>query len=160
MTFTIYRLYDADDRLLYVGQSAVVLSRLGHHLGAGYVRRIARVELEHLPEGSDRADALTAERIAIIAGQPRWNVRSTRLAEGPVVADVIPDGVETVTIAEAATLTDRPHQSLVALVCVHGKARHWRRQDGRVVVAVEDLAELHRAPGERFLADDATPARN
>lgn len=85
--YTIYRFYDADDRILYLGRSERVRQRiveeeighprglpLGHDDGPKpWWREAARIELEHLPPGTTGAEALVEERRQIEAYRPRYN---------------------------------------------------------------------------------------
>lgn len=70
----LYRLYDEDDRLLYVGVSDAPELRWKQH---GYEKpwwgEVARKEVEWLPT---RTKGLAAERRAIVEESPAYNVRS------------------------------------------------------------------------------------
>ncbi|MEM9566058.1 MAG: hypothetical protein AAGA93_25790 [Actinomycetota bacterium] len=86
-TYTIYRYYDADDRVLFVGRSERVRQRiiddevghprglpLGHDDGPKpWWREAIRIELEHLPPGTTDAEARVEERRQIEAYLPRYN---------------------------------------------------------------------------------------
>lgn len=68
----LYRHFDAEGRLLYVGISLGVLHRLAQHMnGSHWAEGIARVEVESFPT---RGAALAAERTAIRTEQPLHNV--------------------------------------------------------------------------------------
>lgn len=68
----LYRLYDADDQLLYVGATGnLTQRRYSHRSNQPWGHEIARIEAETFPS---RAAALAAEREAIAAEHPRWNV--------------------------------------------------------------------------------------
>ena len=72
---TLYRYYDADGALLYVGVSKRALYRLTQHQAEKpWHLEIATVKMEHL---ADRAAALEAEAVAIRDENPRYN--KTRL---------------------------------------------------------------------------------
>lgn len=77
----LYRLFDADDRLLYIGITCNTAQRWESHRGSKpWWHLVARKELTAYP---DRSAALTAERAAIRAEAPLHNItgnpRSDRL---------------------------------------------------------------------------------
>lgn len=86
-TYTIYRFYDAADRLLYLGESGRVRQRivdievgnprglpLGHIDGPKpWWREATRIELEHLPPGTTEAEALVEEARQIALERPVYN---------------------------------------------------------------------------------------
>jgi hypothetical protein len=68
---SLYRHYDADGRLLYVGISVSHLLRMvGHRKASDWYWDIKRVEVEHFP---CHASAAMAEITAIRTEQPLWN---------------------------------------------------------------------------------------
>jgi hypothetical protein len=68
----LYRHFDAQGVLLYVGISLSAVHRLEQHKrSAGWFGEIARVDVEW---HETRAEALTAEAIAIAKEEPSWNV--------------------------------------------------------------------------------------
>lgn len=68
----LYRHYDKAGKLLYVGISLSAAQRLEQHMrAAGWAGEIAQVTIERF---SNRQLALDAERAAICAEQPCWNV--------------------------------------------------------------------------------------
>lgn len=76
MRAVVYRMYDADYRLLYVGHSINAIQRLqGHASTAAWFEDIDTITVEHF----DTVDqAQTAEREAIAAEQPAHNVNHTK----------------------------------------------------------------------------------
>ncbi len=86
-TYTIYRFYDADDRLLYLGETARIRQRivdleLGHPRGLPlghddgpkpWWREATRIELEHLPPGTTETEAMAEERRQIEEYRPAYN---------------------------------------------------------------------------------------
>ncbi len=67
----LYRHFDAQGRLLYVGISLSAVKRLSQHgKESRWANQIANVTIETLPS---REDALEAERQAIIAERPLYN---------------------------------------------------------------------------------------
>jgi predicted GIY-YIG superfamily endonuclease len=71
----LYRHFDADGRLLYIGISIGMLNRLKqHHHGSHWSDQIARVEVEYY---SCQAEAAGAERDAILSEKPLHNIAHT-----------------------------------------------------------------------------------
>lgn len=69
----LYRFFSADGVLLYIGITADIPTRFrDHKAGKPWWLEIAHVAIEHFP---DRASVLAAEKRAIIAEKPRWNVQ-------------------------------------------------------------------------------------
>lgn len=87
----LYRHFDADDGLLYVGISLNYLNRLGdHRKGSPWFRLIARTTVEWF---QSREEALEAERAAIMVEAPQCNVihnRSHRLVADEPAEDLGP----------------------------------------------------------------------
>jgi len=71
MTCALYRHFDADGELLYVGISLSVMQRLSQHSSSPWSDKIARVEIEHL---ESREAALEAEGKAIASENPAFNI--------------------------------------------------------------------------------------
>lgn len=72
----LYRHFDSQDRLLYVGISLDTIRRTQQHrLGARWFERIARIDIEWYPS---RPAALTAEAIAIARESPECNLARPR----------------------------------------------------------------------------------
>ena len=68
----LYRHYDADGALLYIGASQSTLQRLsGHRASSHWFWRIALVKIEHY---ATREQAAQAETAAIAAEQPLFNI--------------------------------------------------------------------------------------
>lgn len=88
-TYSIYRFYDASDRLLYLGESGRVRQRivdlevgnprglpLGHDDGPKpWWREAVRIELQHLPPGTTDAEAKAEEARQIELERPAYNRR-------------------------------------------------------------------------------------
>lgn len=88
-TYTIYRFYDASDRLLFLGESGRVRHRivdievgnprglpLGHDDGPKpWWREAVRIELQHLPPGTTDAEAKAEEARQIGLERPVYNRR-------------------------------------------------------------------------------------
>ena len=72
MPTDLYRHYDENDQLLYVGISLHAIVRLTEHKrNSGWAGSIRRVDITPYPT---RAKAMKAEREAILAEQPLWNI--------------------------------------------------------------------------------------
>jgi excinuclease UvrABC nuclease subunit len=68
----LYRMYDPERRLLYVGLTTNLEDRLADHRSMKrWWRDVATIELEHFPT---REGAVEAERRAIIDDVPEYNV--------------------------------------------------------------------------------------
>lgn len=76
--FTLYRFYDADDTLLYVGLSINPGKRFERHKAdKEWWTEVARIDMEQFPD----IDALrTGERTAIQSERPRHNIRMAETA--------------------------------------------------------------------------------
>jgi hypothetical protein len=68
---TVYRLFDADDRLLYVGRSISFLTRLSNHETKPWWRASVRVTLEHFDSVEEAA---SGEARAIASESPVHNI--------------------------------------------------------------------------------------
>jgi predicted GIY-YIG superfamily endonuclease len=68
----LYRHFDADGKLLYVGISLSVVARLARHVnGSHWARQITMITIEW---HSGRPEALAAEAAAIVAERPAFNI--------------------------------------------------------------------------------------
>lgn len=68
----LYRLYDADGTLLYIGISKSTMARMAQHAGQkSWWHEVARIEIAHV-QGT-RSHAEYEERIAIIQESPKYN---------------------------------------------------------------------------------------
>lgn len=91
---SLYRHFDAEGRLLYVGIAKNALCRLNGHKKASWYEQLARVGVEH---HKSRAHALYAEAIAIRDEQPIYN-RNRPKPVDPDVAVVVAEIAEDTTI--------------------------------------------------------------
>lgn len=77
MSYSVYRCYDADGQVLYIGHSARVLGRLAEHAETkDWWKRVTNVTVEHY---ASRIEASTAETAAIEAEAPEMNQRAGAL---------------------------------------------------------------------------------
>ena len=99
-TCKLYRHFDGDDVLLYVGVSKSALRRLSEHSTAKWADDIVRVSVQNFPS---RSEALKAEREAILKERPKYNIAGTK---PPVEFTGIPrkTGTATMTPAERQSL--------------------------------------------------------
>lgn len=90
LRYAVYRLYDADGRLLYVGQGAVPEKRIeDHRLRSSFGSRIANSVVEWF---TNRPDALLHERALTAVCKPEFPTTTTgshahRVARGYIVRD-------------------------------------------------------------------------
>jgi predicted GIY-YIG superfamily endonuclease len=79
-TAVLYRIYDARERLIYIGATSDLPARLRFHERMTWWHTLAaRVESEELP---DRRAAFIAEALAIQEEQPAFNSKHTGRKEG------------------------------------------------------------------------------
>lgn len=72
----VYRCFDGMGRLIYVGATSQIHTRLASHsTSAWWWLQVARIRFAL---ADDDIDALTRERHAIATEAPRWNVRGRR----------------------------------------------------------------------------------
>jgi excinuclease UvrABC nuclease subunit len=83
---SLYRHFDADGGLLYVGISLRALRRLAEHAKSQWADQIVSVTVESFP---NRAEAAKAERAAILNEAPRFNVAMKAKAHVPL-KDIAP----------------------------------------------------------------------
>lgn len=104
MATTLYRAYDGQDRLLYVGISDGEFIRLAQHAAsAPWTVHAVKITLTRY---AVRADAETAEREAILGEDPVWNVKGRPTARFlqwmAAYPDGDPDAVDTAALMERA----------------------------------------------------------
>ncbi len=86
----LYRHFDADGVLLYVGISLSIGTRTSaHRRAAPWFRDVARIEVQHF---TSRTDCALAERVAIQNEKPLHNRTRARVAMSDLVAvaDALP----------------------------------------------------------------------
>jgi hypothetical protein len=148
----LYRHYDAQGGLLYVGISLHTMQRLAKHRERSpWFAAIARVTIQHLPSQTAARDA---ERAAIVGERPRYNVMFNIPAatDAPRIGDALIE-------AHEATIRD--------LRARLDQADTDRRQAlDRLAVAQERIAALltdqrpakeETAPGEAHQGAGAPP---
>lgn len=86
MSVSLYRHFDADHNLLYVGVSVVPLNRtLQHEKSKDWFGEVSMIKVEHF---ACREDALRAEKAAISKERPLYNIAgSARRLRGALKAD-------------------------------------------------------------------------
>lgn len=70
MKTALYRHFDSAGRLLYIGISLSVVTRLSQHKNSRWFEDIRRIEVQWLPT---RREAQHAEAVAIWNEKPKWN---------------------------------------------------------------------------------------
>jgi excinuclease UvrABC nuclease subunit len=70
MTADLYRFFDINGRLLYVGISRRFFNRLQNHQKGPFFASVTRIEIERF---ADREDAKIAEHLAIVRERPFYN---------------------------------------------------------------------------------------
>jgi hypothetical protein len=110
----LYRFYDAQDRLLYIGITVSVLSRWGgHERDKPWWGDVVRATITHFP---NRAKVLEQEKAAIIMEKPLYNKHHNK--GNSTVPEMSPENE-----ALAATLTagaDGSHGDVVAIATPNG----------------------------------------
>lgn len=71
MATSLYRFFDAQGVLLYVGATSNPFRRLAEHSTTRDVTQVATVTLQWFP---DRREAVLAEDEAIVSERPLWNI--------------------------------------------------------------------------------------
>lgn len=125
-TTHLYRHFDAQDRLLYIGISKTALRRLAQHYStAHWANSVARVEIETF---GTKAEAVAAENLAIKTEAPLHNI----------LAAPRPD-----TAADTEPITLRlPHEVLEALDAMRQAAEFPpNRQETIRVLLTQKLKE-------------------
>jgi hypothetical protein len=122
----LYRFFDADDRLLYVGVSLEIAWRWkAHSASQPWWGSTARATMEHFPS---RAAALAAERQAIFDERPLWNIAhnsdAARTRSGSRPRRQVQDG-RWVSMSRAAALLNVPLSRVRATLFDHPTAIRW-----------------------------------
>lgn len=68
----IYRQFDKDGNLLYLGYSSSLMMRVFSYRGCAWYRDIATITIEHFPNA---AQARAAEKEAIFKESPKYNTQ-------------------------------------------------------------------------------------
>lgn len=172
-TTTLYRFYDAHDRLLYVGISERGPERWkAHRKEKPWWTDVARTTTEHY---GDRQAALDAERAAIIAEQPLHNVvhnrqrkvagsRSKGWALGPASSVELADASDRHEVIRPGDVVavhtwsdDFPPVGLVTAVDAHGftlRLYQWHTLHfggARRVVVWPDVVKMMHAEVEEVI---------
>lgn len=94
MTCQLYRYYNSEGDLLYVGMSLSSVVRLAQHQEkAPWFTEITRIDIEHY---QSRTECARAERLAIRREQPRYNKAFYDLISSPDG----PPGISAATLAQ------------------------------------------------------------
>ncbi len=83
---TVYRAYDPDGTLLYVGISSTLRNRLHKHFRSGdWIDYTTRIELSRYPS---RSEALAEEGRAIVNEAPVFNIQGRDRVESKALVDL------------------------------------------------------------------------
>lgn len=152
----LYRLYDADDQLLYVGISLNPASRWTQHANdKSWWQDIARTDVEWLPS---REEALGAEVRSIQTEQPLHNVVNARVTR-PEIEPPAP-GQPEVGVPEAAKRLGTSRQNVLRM-CLDGRisARYDKApglKRGRWRVPEEEVDRLKREARDTSSTEEET----
>lgn len=140
-TEDLYRHFDAEGVLLYVGRSISAVARLGaHKREAGWWDDIATVTIEKVPQHAIR----NAELVAIRDENPIHNIQRTppmgAQFTDPATDDRRVDDLETITIIKAARYLKMSVDGVQALID-EGKVRR-AEGCGFPSIVLDDLAWL------------------
>lgn len=146
-SFVLYRFYDAEDRLLYVGLTTNPGRRVEKHRSEkSWWEEVNRIEIEHF---DDLSTLRMAERTAIESERPLHNIRmnvqdrNTLVWECEVCGEPIEDGAGYLTVSYADMAAyDKAHQEF--------RDRH-RTPGGWVVYSGTDLADFPNEVSWRVL---------
>lgn len=131
----LYRHFGADGSLLYVGISTRTVIRLSQHKHCStWFSEIATITIERFP---CRADALVAERAAVIGERPKYNKVWKPVEVPSWLTDLIETGPmsrdEVVRCRSVLGLTQQQLADKLELHSENGKrtVRHWETDGGK-----------------------------
>jgi GIY-YIG catalytic domain len=136
MSAQLYRHFDGDGQLLYVGVSLNVVNRLAQHRsGSSWYNDIKRVDVEAF---ETREQALDAERKAISGEHPTYNIHQQVKICRDRVAQYHPEdtGFTTESFADAHSIG----KSTVYQQIKSGRLKA-RKVNGRTVISAQDAKE-------------------
>lgn len=111
----LYRFFDKDDRLLYVGISVSSAQRLSQHRSSqGWWRQVARMEVSHLD--CERREAEQIEASVIKTERPLHNIRHNGYTPRPKMRDEPIEAVGLLKRGEVVALGMRDGRCFIGLV--------------------------------------------
>jgi predicted GIY-YIG superfamily endonuclease len=148
--WNLYRCFDADDQLLYIGQTANWTKRRQHHASqSSWWPLVDRVEMQ---SDMEKAEALEAERLAIFREQPIHNVEG-KLAPRDLEVPPPRPAVHFVSTHEAGLMLGIGRTTIYDYV--HSGDLHLVHHGRRSVVAVREIDQLAaRLAAEAGIAPD------
>ena len=166
----LYRYFDADGKLLYIGISLCAFRRAVEHSQSGWWNDVRR--MERTPLGLTRKEAEQVERRAILAEKPLHNIarhlpkekesrpRSHRLTPFDVASPLLPR-------RESNLRMDGRFSGVPVAIDLSRDIPHWADDEPRFSVAtVAEILGTDRWVVERLIerrslgADQAGPLRN
>lgn len=148
MKTALYRHYDADGALLYVGTTARHLTRLVEHMRvSGWSEEIATITIEHFPT---REEARTAERMAIRTENPRHNVHHRACVIGAPKGSLLRD-IEVAAHSlgiTPSTLSRQVGQGGKFYDRIKAGRRVWPETATKVREKIADLTREHAAQSD------------
>lgn len=151
----IYRLYDEEDRLLYVGITASPTARwASHSLSKPWWRDVARFDLAWLPS---LTAAQSAERTAIRSERPLHNVQLNAVPPPPVQVDAQSHRYEQIAAELRAGIISGAYPTGARVPGVIQTAKHYcvsetTAQRALKLLSDEGLLAVRRGAG-LFVAD-------
>ena len=126
----LYRCFDGDGQLLYVGISWSTKRFRQHKNGKSWWREVATISIEHYPT---RRQALNAEREAIQTEDPIYN----RTHKNGAWVDADPDAPGQLRIVEASAMGDHWR---VSLLTTGGVEVEWTGLEAATIGEAVDIA--------------------
>ena len=127
MKYQLYRHFDQDGELLYVGMSISSLFRLAGHKRSSWFPQIRKITIEHY---SSKQAARIEEIVAIRTENPRYNIDGVKAKHrlSPFLRKGVSDMGRLGGIARALKLSKRRRQEIARQA---GKAPKRKRTVGR-----------------------------
>jgi predicted GIY-YIG superfamily endonuclease len=144
----LYRHFDSEGKLLYIGISLNALTRLSQHKKSKWIEDIANVKLEKFP---DRQSAMDAEKNAIKKEHPLHNICHVEHVK-PVsnVEHFNSNKFEKMTKKEAISIFGSPSKLARALEITPGAVSQW----GNVLTLAQECLVIVTALRQGLKTED------